>query len=396
MRTLCTAALLFASLAPAQTTWFVDALGGGNFTDIPPAIAAASPGDHILVLGTATYSAFVVDRGVDVEAVTRARAPTIEVVGVPAGQSARVAGFDVNASGGAVAVAVRNCQGGVILSDLQMVGTLYQTTTAHPGLEVVDAARVFVDRGYYRGQASSGGDSGLRMLRSRAAVYGTSFVGGVSVSSSSSSGNSGRPGISAGDGCHLLLDQVTARGGNASSGSIVGGNGGDGLSVSITAQAVAAGQCTLQGTPAGYGSFISGNPGCAITGPVRYTQDCVRTGATTGATAIPDRAVLRGQASVAIGTPLTFTAQGSANQGVWLLLDVRHDHVPVAGLDGALVVTANAASLGLLTIDSSGVGSWSLALPNTPLLAGLDVFCQGLCLAGGAPVLMAPGCSHTH
>lgn len=54
------AALALAALSPAQNTIVVDAAAGGDFTDIPPAVAAAGDGDVILVRA-GTYSLFTVD-----------------------------------------------------------------------------------------------------------------------------------------------------------------------------------------------------------------------------------------------------------------------------------------------------------------------------------------------
>ncbi len=56
---------LFAALALATpsfaNTYVVDQHGSGDFTDLPPAIAAALPGDVLLVLG-GTYSGFTLDK----------------------------------------------------------------------------------------------------------------------------------------------------------------------------------------------------------------------------------------------------------------------------------------------------------------------------------------------
>src|SRR5262245_55337300 len=92
--------LVLMSLATpllAQRTWIVDAAGGAgvHFTDIPPAVAAASPGDRIEVRGAGRYSGFVLLRGVDVEAVARAVVPWISVQGLPSGERAWISGFDV-------------------------------------------------------------------------------------------------------------------------------------------------------------------------------------------------------------------------------------------------------------------------------------------------------------
>ena len=46
------AALAWATVGQAQRTWVVDGAGGpgADFADVPPAIAAAAPGDTLRVL----------------------------------------------------------------------------------------------------------------------------------------------------------------------------------------------------------------------------------------------------------------------------------------------------------------------------------------------------------
>jgi len=57
---------LFLLAAPlAAKTIVVDAGGGADYTDLPPAIAAASPGDLVLVL-PGDYTAFTLDKGLTV------------------------------------------------------------------------------------------------------------------------------------------------------------------------------------------------------------------------------------------------------------------------------------------------------------------------------------------
>lgn len=375
----------------AQTTWIVDAAGGGHFTDIPPAIAAASPGDHIEVRGTATYSAFVVDRGVDIFTRSRAATPTIEVIGVPAGQHARVTGFDVPLRGGVVAVAVRLCAGSVLLADLQEVGVASMMATAYPGLVITDSRRVFVDGGSFAGQhAYGGGKPGLFLVRANATVVGATFRGGTVVSPSINVGSSGAPGIQIAFGCHLLLDGVTAIGGSATSGWIVGGDGGDALSVAQGAFAVAVGQCQFQGTAGGSGGGQNGLPGAAIDGDAHYTLDCILNGPVVSATSIPNRPVLRTAASVALGSSLDLDVQGDPAQVVLLMFDLTHDHIPSVAYDSALVVTPQAAVAGLLTLDAGGRARFGVPVPANPLLRHLDVFCQGAADVAGAPVLLAP------
>jgi cysteine synthase len=86
--------LLLCRMAASQATLTVDATGtGGAFTTVQAAISAASPGDRIRVLGTGPYPSFLVDRAVDIQGAGGTRVPGIEVTAVPAGQSARIAGF---------------------------------------------------------------------------------------------------------------------------------------------------------------------------------------------------------------------------------------------------------------------------------------------------------------
>lgn len=67
------AVILGSSLASdvlAQRTWIVDANNGPgtNFTDLPPAVAAAQPGDHVLVRG-GRYSHTIVSKGISITAI---------------------------------------------------------------------------------------------------------------------------------------------------------------------------------------------------------------------------------------------------------------------------------------------------------------------------------------
>src|SRR5262245_39605371 len=91
------AALLLAALAPAQRTWIVNKSGGAgvDFTDIPPAIAAAAPGDTVRALGTSstTYTPFTLTKALTVETNAGAQlysplVPLLRVAQIPAGRVA--------------------------------------------------------------------------------------------------------------------------------------------------------------------------------------------------------------------------------------------------------------------------------------------------------------------
>src|SRR5688572_32926121 len=93
-------AIAVAALAPAALahTWIVDQAGGpgSHFTDIPPAIAAASPGD-VLIIRAGLYSSYTLDKGLTLlgesVATTKAKYTTggTWIQNLPAGQLAIVA-----------------------------------------------------------------------------------------------------------------------------------------------------------------------------------------------------------------------------------------------------------------------------------------------------------------
>ena len=60
--------LAFAVGLPCQTTWIVDANNGPgtNFTDLPPAVQAAAPGDTIIVRGNGIFTGGTISKGVQI------------------------------------------------------------------------------------------------------------------------------------------------------------------------------------------------------------------------------------------------------------------------------------------------------------------------------------------
>ncbi|MCA8944117.1 MAG: hypothetical protein KDB80_16250 [Planctomycetes bacterium] len=80
-----------------QQVLIVDSAGGGGFTDIPPAIAAASPGDAILVR-TGAYTGFSLDKGLKLvfEPGTEMLPAEVYVNAVPVGQTVVLSGLRPN------------------------------------------------------------------------------------------------------------------------------------------------------------------------------------------------------------------------------------------------------------------------------------------------------------
>lgn len=120
--------LLVASL-PAQTTWIVDRGGspGAHFADLPPAVAAAAPGDTILVRADAflqPYSPFTTGKGLRVIGLDQPLLSTahaaVRIQGVAASQRFVLAGFDAPRDQD-LRVAVADCAGPVHLENLHAV-----------------------------------------------------------------------------------------------------------------------------------------------------------------------------------------------------------------------------------------------------------------------------------
>src|SRR5688500_7350338 len=205
--------LVLTGALVAQTTWTVNSGGGAQFTAIQPAIAAATPGDRIEVQGAGPYAGFLLDRGGAVAAVG-ATVATIDVVGVPAGRRARVAGFTVDQSN-AGRTSVRSCAGVVVLDGIVASGSSQTTVAGVPGLEVIDAECVFVASCAFQGHHDATlGAPGVRVSNANVTFASGSATGGVHISSWTATGNTGRSGIDVLGG-HVNLRGVFACGGPA-------------------------------------------------------------------------------------------------------------------------------------------------------------------------------------
>ena len=141
--------------AIAQTTWIVDATGNGNFRDLPPAVAAAQPGD-ILVVRAGSYSAFTVNRGIRIvgEPGAMVTSTTMATIArVPAGETCLVRGLAQTPFSDS-SFSVQDCLGHVHLEGMQLRGidvlrsrqvTLHgMTLNGAPALRVEDGTALAV------------------------------------------------------------------------------------------------------------------------------------------------------------------------------------------------------------------------------------------------------------
>src|SRR5205809_924810 len=105
---------VLSSLASSAlaTTYVVSEGGGGQFTDIPPAIDAAQPGDVLLVV-TGTYSPFTLGKGLTI--IGYGQTPLsggVSILGVPAGETAVIVNLKPSD------LSISDCMGSVLVQDV--------------------------------------------------------------------------------------------------------------------------------------------------------------------------------------------------------------------------------------------------------------------------------------
>ena len=183
-----------------QTTWIVDASNGPgtNFTNLPPAIAAAANGDTIIVRA-GTYSSFLSTgkaltiRGAGAASTTIGPAPASpmtanEIAAVPAGMTFFVDGlkFAPAVAGGfpqppvpAAGLSVTG-PGTVVLADVTILG-VSMASAGSPGLRVSNGAEVHLSRSTVNGGNGLPGSGGTAVVVELAslAVDGSTMTGGT-------------------------------------------------------------------------------------------------------------------------------------------------------------------------------------------------------------------------
>jgi hypothetical protein len=255
------ASIALVSLAQASTI-VVDANNGpgANFTDIPPAIAAASPGD-LLIVRAGTYSGFTLDRGLVMLGQGVVHTSDAHVVNIPASQRAVIVHMipytlEISACAGPVVVQDVSASGGmsvlqsndVRFANVQAGWNFYQTID---GL-FVDGSRVELVDSYAQGWQGAPG--------------GTPFQ---------AAGTGGR-GLGVGPGSRVQVvrsDIDGGYGGDAYVQTAFGGNGGAAIGLTAPCEIFLVGPgSTVQGANGGYGDtgagecYNDGAGSCAIVG----------------------------------------------------------------------------------------------------------------------------------
>lgn len=391
-------AIVIAGLATcgfltSQTTWYVDPGGGGHFVDIPPAIAAASPGDRIVV-AAGSYSAVVLDKGVDIDGTAGALVPSITVTGVPVGQRARVARLEI-AMASPLQVSIENCAGQVLLVDLVTPGlpSNYGGIGGN-GVQIAQCASVWLEGGVFLGQSSGSiGGHGASVVQSNVVLSHAVFRGGVTAPPYPSAANDGRDGVYVAAG-EVLLAAVDARGGNASDGPIYGGDGGNGVRADAASDVLAVGACHLVGKPGGvsWGGGPAGTDGHAAVGSVRVTADATLVGGLAdGAQLIAARPRTSAPATAPPGSTWSVDVTGTAGQPVILFADLEFGYTPLPSLiDGPFVLGGIDKAWTWLFLSPAGTGIWRLPIPNHPATQHHDLFVQGFADLFSAGVATGP------
>ncbi|MBL8729722.1 MAG: hypothetical protein JNM25_14940 [Planctomycetes bacterium] len=243
---------MFVLAAPllGQHTWVVDVEGNGDFTDLPPAVAAAAPGDTILVAfwsGLAVHWSFTLSKGLTIVGQGLDRALVmghLVVAGLPANQRVVLRSLQFDPVVGYPArVTVQDCAGAVVLDDLVLDGV--------SGLMFGDAALVVQSsHRVHLGRCQLTGSAGL--VASEASVTCTgSAIFGASVSSGP---GAAAPAVAA-VGSRLWFANTLLSGGSNWNGGGFAGPGRSGLDL-VDSQVVLADGDVIGG--AGFGGFAPG------------------------------------------------------------------------------------------------------------------------------------------
>lgn len=192
--------------ALSAAVWIVDDDGGPgvDFLDIPPAVAAAAPGDLILVRD-GLYGAPYVDKGLTIAADT-GHGPvvqgTVTVHDVPWGEAFAISGMQLNR------LRAEQSQGSILVDDCQIIHE------SQCPLEISYCERVFVSRcGTKAGNFSFNGPLGAWMEYATVVISGSSFEGGEGQEAWDWDAGDGGCGLMAYK-CDVYLFSSSARGGD--------------------------------------------------------------------------------------------------------------------------------------------------------------------------------------
>jgi hypothetical protein len=283
---------LAGELPPPPRIWIVDQRGGPgvDFTDIPPAVAAARPGDRIEVRAAAqAYTEFTLRAGVDMHAEPGVMVPRIEVRDVPAAETAVLRGFTLWGEQPPLTfagrVTVAGCAGAVILRSLTLRNSSTAWVLGRDGaIAIADSDAVLLADCVVQGGRGGPDRAGVRVTNSRVALQRGAIHGGDGYMAQleyipAAPGAAGLACVRS----QVVAAGVTFVGGQGGAGQTTyrhcparGGNAAEGDGGLLMAA------CTLVRGAGGTGGPSLRSPapdGLAVSGSFEITSDCALTGA---------------------------------------------------------------------------------------------------------------------
>lgn len=366
------------SRAPAQTVWTVTAWNG-----IPSAIAAASPGDVLLLVGGTTYEPFLLDRGLSIRGngATIGGGPSSPsgavVVDIPAGQVAHL--DDIRFTYGYSPFGSLGCpvsvRGNVRIERCSFLSRNSATALTATAADLWIAASSITSGGTTSsGLAFSATDS--RVTLRDCTVTGSNA--GCHPSAGCSWSFAAQPAVVLGNGS-LHAERTTLLGGNHTT----TGFAGDGAAALQNAGgSLWLGDCMLVG-----GSSVAGAGATALVhnaaGAAALRQTQLVGGLPGGSGALgpidPNAPLVRLELQPVWtrGATSTLTGRGDANApfGLWIAPDLAPATIPLV-VEPVWALTG--ANLTVAVLDAAGATTWSFAVPNLPALLHLPVWCQAV------------------
>lgn len=366
------AAALLTTAAVAQTTWIVDAGGGGSFTAIGPAFDAAAPGDTILVrpgnyLGFGRSPA----KGVRILGDGPGVVVTSPIVlrQLPYGQHLHLGGFRVDAANNAMvagygfvpaALSLEVCWS-FSLSELELQGP-HGSVLPGTGLIYVQAGLfVYRSRGVVGNVKARGGDGAPGREGGAGLLTGSSEVALSACSFQAGAGQPGAPPLAAlciGDSSSAAIDECSLGPGSP---------GGLALDVSQSRALLA----NHAGAIGGHVALSMGPGSLEYEGPV--------TAAPTSLPLLPRaQPGLVGPSSVPRGGTLVWTTYGAAGQIGLAVASLGTQPSLLPALDTWLFTATlpSSAFLGAVVVGAGGSATLSFAVPNLPWLADEHIAMQ--------------------
>jgi hypothetical protein len=249
---------LLLALAPAAlaTTWLVDGAGAGDFTTIGAAIAAAQPGDLVIVKPGSTYPPFTLDKRLSILGEGFSAPPVSGLVSITSTEGAVIAGLRFQR------LQVLGCTGLVLLDKV----TVNDSQSQGCPCCVVDAcANVVMQNSHLQAPTAPAActSEALIVRGSHVVVVQTELDGGAGLDGPTA-GGTGLPAVLVDEAAFLQLAHCELFGGPGGTALLpggVGGTGGPALRVVAPSTLVIDNHndAFLEGGPGGVGS-VPGAP----------------------------------------------------------------------------------------------------------------------------------------